>query len=740
MVALFFVAACNQAMAPSPAYDARDAYHRLPLAIEPSPRTTDPEVRAVARGQYFTVFFTPSAIVIAARRSPRELSNHSGHLIPAVETASPPLSVFEMRFVGGSTAPSLIAEERLPGRSNYFQGRDRVRWAKSLPRYRRFAYREVYPGIDAVFYGDLDHLEYDLVVAPGADPGRIQIEFHGVEGITLDESGNLALHLPDDHRLVQLAPRIYQEIDGARRPVVGHYEVQGANLIALRVADYDRAQPLVIDPVLAYSTYLGGSKGEGAWGVTVDSKGNAYVIGRTSSLDFPAVGALPLPPRGSDAFVTKLDAAGRVVYSTYLGGSGLDKGEAIAVDVDGNVYLTGITSSPDFPIVNAVQPVLRGSVNAFVAKLSASGSTLLYSTYLGGSGFTSGAAIAVDRVGNAYLTGTTASTDFPTVNALQSHLAGGFDAFVAKFDATGTRLLYSTYLGGSGVENFDPEAHISFAIRAGIAVDAAGHAYVTGTTSSVDFPTVNALQSHLAGASDAFVAKLSPTDGSLIFSTYLGGSSVDKAAGIAVDARGAALVTGATASPDFPVANAAQSHLAGGFDAFVTKFAADGSRLVYSTFLGGSQNDNIGPRRFGITGRVAVDLGGNAYVTGATASSDFPTVNAVFPMQQGRRLFHLLQYLLHLLGVNAILPGSLDVFVAKLDAEGRLKYSTYLGGENTDVGLGIAVDRCGSAYVVGATTSRAFPTVAPFQGKFHGGDDDAFVVKLSDPGRQTCLF
>jgi beta-propeller repeat-containing protein len=464
------------------------------------------------------------------------------------------------------------------------------------------------------------------------------------------------------------------------------------------VGAYKADRPLVLDPVLVYSTYLGGSDRDFGYGIAVDRLGNAYVTGYALSSDFPTANALQAENAGSaDAFVMKLNAAGSaLVYSTYLGGSGEDAGIGIGVDAFGAAYVVGATASTDFPTANALQVEFAGfPYDGFVTKLNAAGSALVYSTYLGGSDADNVIGIALDSSGNAYVTGYTFSTDFPTRIPLQPANAGSYDAFMSKLNAAGSALVYSTYLGGNGED-----------VAYGIAVDGSRNAYVGGYTFSIDFPTRNPFQPENAGGADAFVTRLNAEGSGLVYSTYLGGSGFDSAAGIAVDASRHAYVTGDTSSTTFPTRNAFQPENAGFNDAFVTRLNAEGSGLVYSTYLGGSGGD---------VGRgVAVDGSGNAYVTGDTSSTTFPTRNAFQPE-------------------NA---GGADAFVTKLTTStvgwSALVYSTYLGGNGLDLGRGIAVDASGNAYVTGETTSTNFPTRNPFQPENAGGSD-AFVSKIGTP-------
>jgi hypothetical protein len=474
---------------------------------------------------------------------------------------------------------------------------------------------------------------------------------------------------------------------------------QDSTVVGLEIARYDATKPLVIDPVLAYSTYLGGGVDEWGYGIAVDSTGNAYVTGYTRSIDFPTVNPLQ-PANGgfADAFVTKIDSTGStLLYSTYLGGSNDDRGLAIAVDTAHNAHITGYTYSTNFPTANPLQPANRGLVDAFVVTLDPTGSTLLYSTYIGGSKADYGTGIAVDGAGDALVTGYTFSTDFPTANSLQPASGGDSDAFVAKLNPAGSALRYSTYLGGNKTDG-----------GLGIAVDSVGDAYVTGYTYSTNFPTANPLQPANRGATDAFVAKIDSTGSTLLYSTYLGGTSTDVGNGIAVDSGGNAYVTGQSSSTDFPTANAAQDANQGSYDAFVAGLDPTGSTLLYSTYLGGRDSDG--------GNAITVDSAGNAYVTGQTYSTTFPTVDPLQPTN----------------------GGGYDAFVVGLDPNGILLYSTYLGGSNDDRGLAIAVDGAGNTYFTGWTFSSNFPTAHPLQ-PANGGNGDAFVAKLaqaSSPARR----
>jgi hypothetical protein len=451
--------------------------------------------------------------------------------------------------------------------------------------------------------------------------------------------------------------------------------------------------------MLSYSTYLGGDGGDGGQAIAVDGSGYAYLTGWTNSSNFPTLNPYQGTFQGgsNDAFVTKLSSSGNsLIYSTYFGGGDWDAGLGIAVDDSGYAYVTGRTSSSNFPTLNPYQTD-QGGEDVFVTKLSSTGNSLIYSTYLGGGDADCGRGIAVDGSGYAYVTGWTVSSNFPTLNPYQTY-QGGYNVFVTKLSSSGNSLMYSTYLGGGK----DDSGY-------GIAVDGGDNAYVTGFTLSSNFPTLNPYQGmYQGGGDDVFVTKLSSSGASLIYSTYLGGGNYDEGYGIAVDGSGYAYVTGRTYSSDFPTLNAYQATHQGGYvDVFVTKLSNSGNSLIYSTYLGGGGDDE----GYGI----AVDGSGYAYVTGYTMSSDFPTLNP-YQTDQG---------------------GAWDVFVTKLSSSGNsLIYSTYLGGGSLDYGFGIAVDGSGNAYVTGYTWSSNFPTLNPYQ--TDQSDWDAFVTKLSWTPNYDC--
>jgi len=716
------------ASAPVAQTGALSAFGQLPLSFE-----ARGAAQFIARGDGYSVELKPDEAVLRLRRanrgskiedrgSPASLSRLAqsslGNHLP---------SVLCMKLLNADPTPKAEALEPLPGKVNYFIGADPQAWRAGAPTYAKVRYQSVYPGIDLVYYGNQRQIEYDFIVASGADPRVIGLSFQGADRIEVDAQGDLILHTAGGE-LRQRKPTLYQEINGARREIAGGYLMIGESQVGFHLGDYDASRPLVIDPVMVYSTFFGSGGGEDVPGtVAVDAAGQVYLIGTTGAGDFPTASPAQGNLKGrADVFVSKLNAAGNaLVYSTYLGGAnegqGSDIGFGIAIDSGGAAYVTGTTSSSDFPIVAAFQSTRRGPADAFVTKLNPSG-VIVFSTYLGGSGAELGFGIAVDSLNTPYIVGTTSSADLldgtrrftddgeildMTTSPDQGGLRGPSDAFVIKLAPTGSARVYGRYIGGGG-----PELGLA------IAVDASGGAYVTGITSSNDFPTVNPLQANYGGGeTDGFVAKIAVNGGSLVYSTYLGGSQLENhtflqqipfpGAAIAVDTAGAAYVASTTTSSNFPTRNPARGSFGGVADAYVAKINAAGNALVYSTFLGGSGED-IG---FGL----AVDGAGAAYLTGATSSTDFPVEN---PLQSS-------------------LKGRVDAFVAKLNAAGNaLTYSTYLGGGGEELASGVAVDAAGAAYAFGLTTSTDYPTSQPLQSSLRG-QADTFIAKLRDEGGPT---
>jgi Beta-propeller repeat len=608
-----------------------------------------------------------------------------------------------LRFVGaqaGELGLSLVGGAmRIPAglepeaaRYNYLVGPDASRWRTGVESYAKAAYSDALPGVDWVFYGHSQReLEYDFVVKPGARVADIAVRLTGARNLRVDGDGWLRLELSSGGRVEQKPPIAYQlDARGRRSLVASRYDLRTDGTLGFVIGHYDASRPLVIDPQLSYSTYFGGSGFEDAKSVAIDAQGAVYFAGSTSAGLFPIVGALqPAYGGGStDAFVCKLNTAGSaIVYATFIGGADADVATGIAVDAGGNAYISGYTLSTNFPTVSAAQPASGGLTDGFVVKLNATGSALLHASYLGGSADDYANGIAVSA-GSARVVGTTSSTNFPTVLPWQSGLGGGTDAFVSYFNPAGSALSFSTYLGGASTD-----------VGSGVALDSTGAAFVVGSTSSNGFPTVSAFQPTFAGgAFDAFIARISAVGG-VTSSSYLGGADRDEATSVAVDVSGAAYVAGLTTSNDLPgVGAGVQSTRAGAFDAFASKVAA--GNIVASTYLGGTGND----RALGI----AVDNKGAVFLAGYTDSTAFPT----------------------LLPNQATSGGGNDAFLAKLGSLTELIYSTYFGGSGNDRGFAIASDAVGAVALAGITTSSNFPTQPGAVYPSRIGSQDAFVLKV----------
>jgi hypothetical protein len=689
-------------------------YAKVPLSFEVNRGQTDASVRFLSRGSGYTLFLSGDEAVFELQGSDGtgSLGSACRHAVaPTSKRGRTPnqstTSVLRVRLQNSNRAANVASEEELPGRSNYFTGTDPAKWLSNVPTFAKVKYESIYPGIDLVYYGNQQQLEYDFIVAPGADPRAIHLDIRGARRIRRDHNGDLVVHTGGGNVRCH-KPVVYQVKNHQRQEIEGHYVITGRNQVGFKVSNYDHKKPLVIDPIVGYSTYLGGSNYESGTAIAVDGAGNVYVTGTTQSVDFPTSPGASQTTCGACAsgernlFVTKLNSTGSaLVYSTYLGGSSGEVGSGLALDATGNVYVTGVTQSPDFPITQgAFQATCSGGC-VFVTKLDRTGSTLAYSTYLGRGSASSG--IAIDATGNAYMTGIAVSTDFPiTQDAFQTSCSNSC-TFVTKLDSTGSGLVYSTFFGG--------------AQAAAIAVDTVGNAYLTGLAGP-DLPTTpGAFQPQCAycgltdGAGDGFVSKLNADGSALVYSTYLGGGDLDGGSGIVVDGAGNAFVTGETLSLNFPTTPGAFQTTCGGCatrisDAFVTKLNSSGSALIYSTYLGGSNQD------WG-TG-IAIDAAGNAYVTGVTESSDFPTTPSA---------------------MKTSCTGC--AFVAKVNPDGTtLLYSTELGGSKGEGGASIATDASGNAYVTGCTASPDFPTTpGAFQTRCGGtcgpGMTDAFVAKLA---------
>jgi hypothetical protein len=644
------------------------------FAFEPNRGQTDEQVRFLARGNDYTVFLTSTEAVFAPRSRTR-----AGAIEP---------EPMRMRLVGANPSPAVSGSNELDGKVNYVLGAGATDHLTDVPTYGTVRYSAVYPHVDLVYHDNGGRLEYDFVVDPEGDPDVISLRFDGASSIEIDDSGSLTLRTAVGE-LRHGPPVIYQERDDGRDRIAGHWIRTGSQTVGVRIASYDRARPLVIDPLIVYSSYLGGSSNDWGMDIALDAAGYIYVTGGTTSPNFP--GATPHTLTDKAAFVTKLTASGHIVYSTYLLDTDERGATGIAVDAVGNAYVTGGTS-----LWRAT-----GSSDVFVAKLDAFGRVARPGGYFftfGGTSVDWGNRVAVDGAGNAYVTGVTDGGNFPTTpGAFRRTFSGDSDGFVAKVNASGTGFVYSTLLGGRGLDSAND-----------IAIDISGNAYVTGSTESSDFPVTaggyqrvhRACNTAWYCSKTGFVTKVNPWGTALVYSTLLGGSEFGRETameGIAVDPAGNAYVTGSTDADDFPTTAGVIQPTAGErlcfyticTDAVVTKLNANGSALVYSTYLYGNLMDDA----YGI----AVDSAGNAYVTGSTVGDYFPAVNAFQPTSHATE----------------------NGFVVKLNSTAtRLLYSSYLGGKgiagesDSSGGSAIAVDALGKAYVTGWTGATDFPVTS----------------------------
>ncbi|MFB3921475.1 MAG: choice-of-anchor D domain-containing protein [Terriglobia bacterium] len=777
-------------------------YGRLPLAFEANSGQADGVVKFISRGHGYTMFLTGDAAVLELRKAGQQskveggkegteeqartllpsqdsffgaatnnqpvaadalsITNHNSQItnppVPDPRNADP--AVLRLGLVGANPQAKVTGMDELPGKSNYFLGNDPNKWRTNVANYARVKYENVYPGVDLVYYGNQGQLEHDFVVAPGADPGAIRLAIEAGNAkletgesrltnhrspIAIDPNGDLVIST-DAGEVRFRKPVVYQTESkvGSRqskgssqlsafsgeqtasresrspnpgfsdhqsqftnhKSVEGRYALLAGNRIGFEVGAYDKSRPLVIDPVLSYATYLGGSQSDFGIGIAVDSVGDTYISGQTFSANFPfKAGSLDTSCGGGcanpDGFVVKLSADGSaLLYSTFLGGSNYEHAIGVTVDGAGNAYVIGQTRSADFPTTASAfqKTVTDGTPNGFVTKLNAAGTALVYSTYL-----TSCAplALAIDSGGFAYVTGAALSASFPTKNALQATFGGGTlcsnaacpDAFVTKVNTTGSDLVYSTFLGTQRLD-----------VGTGVAVDSSGNAYVGGYTESIDFvTTAGAFQTTYNLGFDGFVVKLNPDGSTRLFSTFLGGSDDEFPQSLAIDSADDVIVTGWTTSTDFPTANPSQAANAGDADAFISELNPSGSALVYSTYLGGTLTDHAYV--------IEVAASDDIYVVGATNSTNFPLVDPI----------------------QAANGGSVDIFITRIDSATHTPdFSTYLGGNGQDAAFGgsVAVDGLGNIFITAETTSTDMPTGNVFQPAL-AGTADAYVAKIS---------
>ena len=679
----------------------RDLVAHLPVSFEANQGQLDPQVYFRTRaGRYQLEFLRNSSRL-------SWVEGNQGRTI-------------ELQFPGSAAGVTVEGAERLPGTTNYFIGQSADEWVTGIPTFRQIVYRDLYPGVDLVFYGQGESIEFDFVVAPGADPSSIRMEFvdgagRRERGLAISTSGELQVGPPNQQPLRLLRPVIYQAGEHGRKTIGGEYVVAPDALVEISLDGYDRTRQLVIDPLIQFSSLLGGAGQETPYAMTIDQVGNIYIAGQTSSANFPVRAGYDNSINGtSDAFIVKINPSGSAILAaTFLGGRNPgDRVLDIKLDRDGFVYVCGETSALNFPIKQGFQNTYRGNTDGFISIFNNNLNQLMFSSYLGGSSFDSITRLAISTDQQIYLTGGTRSANFPIVDAMQPVLQGRMDAFVTKIDPLGS-IVFSTYLGGPdmGLEVSEDETGY------GIVLDTLENVYVTGVTSSRNFPLVNAIQPRFGGVEDGFVVKMSSDGRALLYSTYLGGERADRGRAIAVDSFGQAIITGYTFFGDFPTANAFQPAYRGNLDAFVTKLSATGREFIFSTFLGGSGEENSGTINDQIpAGSIAVDRIGNIYVAGKTSSADFPVR---LPVQGGLR-------------------GVTDGFISKFDPSGRsLLFSSLIGSnDGSDIGYdervtALAIDATGGINLVGTALFSDFPILMPFQANFGGGVSDAFLTRIS---------
>ena len=701
-----------------------NAYQKLPLTFEENKGQAGTGSKFIARGNGYSLYLTPTEALLSLHK--------------ATSKASDAPSVLRMKLANANASSTIRGDEKSGGKTNYFIGNTIA--ATDISQYKKVHCDNVYAGIDMVYYGNQRQLEYDFVVAPGADPKAIRMAFTGSEKVEVNAVGELSIRIGQSE-VKQHKPVIYQTVGGEKKIVVGTYEIVASaatakdeTIVGFNIADYDRTVPLVIDPVLVYATFYGDlpnynknsdhSGDDVGLAVAIDSAGAAYVVGKTNTFEFPLVNniqfvsdfshadfptAFHSTPETYKGFITKFLPDGTdIVYSTYLCGSGNDECRGVVIDISGNAYICGATSSSNFPIKKA-QHAYSGGVDGFLMKLTPTGTDIVFSTFLGGAGDDSANDLALDSAGNVIVVGTTSSANFVISHAVQPTFGGGTDAFVASFSADGTVNAFSTYLGGTGNDTGN-----------GVTVDSFGSIFVTGSTTSLNFPISHPYQVNIGGGSDAFVTKLNSTGTLLVYSTYLGGSGDDVGYGIAVDSTGNVYVTGSTASTNFPTISptilpvqSSNGGPSGTTDAFVSKFNIFGSSLIFSTYLGGSMND-VG-KRIRVDSRNAIYVSGTTVLTagGTAAQNNFPVAPKTNTLQPGH-------------------SGLADGFLAKFNPTGTpLVYSTYIGSDThvfqTENGLinanaptsvvvnGLAIDNDGNAFLTGSTDGSFYYTFGSYR-------------------------
>ena len=665
-------------------------FGRVPLYVIPNGGQVDGRASYYARASRYTLWLTAEGLVFDASRD-------------RATDGRPDRDVSMLAFPGANPSAAIEARDASEHKVNVFLGTDPARWATGLATSRAVLYKDLFRSVDLKVYGVESEIEYDWIVRPGADIADVRFEYRGALGTTIEPDGSLRVRTRFGD-LVHRAPAAYQIVDGKRIDVAACFLGSGGDRYGFSVGDYDKSFPLTIDPVvLVSSTYLGGKAGDSLDGIALDSSGNIYLTGDTKSSNYPVPNAMDdsLSGSGYDMVVTKMAASGKsLIYSTYLGGSDWDSGSSIAVDANGAAYIAGWTKSRDFPVFKAFDPSFNGNYDGVFLKLNPEGDALAFSSYLGASNPSASEgcnAVRIDGQGNIFITGNTEGPGFPVKAGYDMTYNGGGDVYVAKFAASGRSLVYSTFLGGTGQD-----------YPSGMAVDAQGAVYVTGFTTSRDFPKKNSYKKTINGSNDAFVARLDPGGTALVYSTVFGGSDRDRPSDVQIDAKGYAYVTGVTESADFPVQNAFDTSYAGGEgDVFLTKIAPSGKPFVFSTYLGGSGEDE--------GESLSVDGQGRIYVAVSTASPNMP-VKIAF---------------------DTTLGGEADAYIAKFAASGKsLDFATYFGGSGNDEAGQILLDGAGRVLFIGGTESRDLPVKSAFDKSYNGGWD-GIVVRMAEAAGAT---
>jgi len=732
----------------------RQAIEQRPLTFVPAPERGS-NALFLAQGAGFSLSLERQGLTLLERHVvPVPANQKNGSKLASsagANTSSGPAELqstaAHIDFVGANPQAKIEGLDPVAASANYFVGNDPAKWHTHMAQYSRVRYKNLYPGIDLVYYGSKgSQLEYDLVVSPGADPGLIRLRIADDQEVHLDKAGNLPLESKDS-RISLGRPMLYQDLEHGKRAIAGDFVQVARNEFAFKAENYDRTRPLIIDPTinLLYSTYAGGIHNDQAFGMTVDLRGNTYLTGWAASQDFPVTGNALQTTRMNigfylyDVVVMKFDPSGTLLYSTFLGGSQNDQGGPIVANLDGSVYVGGYTQSPDFPLTsNAFQKVWGGGLDGFLARISSDGSQLLYSTYLGGPGDEAITSMILNADGSLWMSGVASQAGLPaSANAFQPQPNGIDNSFVAKaqFDTSGNlQLPYLTFIGGSqsGQTNGPGEGWGS-----SLALDAAGNVYIAGATQSSNYPvTANAYEqpvtlSHGCDNSPnpnsiGVVTKFSPDLSQMLYSTYFGGKTEDQngfpycnegIGTIRLDAKGNIWLYGYTAESDLPItANAISSQLNGtgaanGQDAFLAELSADGSTLLYGTYLGGSGLDS--------SGSMAFDTAGDIWLSGSSNSTNYPVTSDALQGQDS--------------------SGGFDFTLTELNPNtATILYSTYLGGtaDNGANGIAMALDGSGNIHLSGSTSSTSYPVTAnALQPIFANGDvgpdgDDIFYTVL----------